>query len=66
MGKKDSPREKTQNRAGATPVFGLQPPKKFVGPLPPCGTVNRAGFFSTVIESRKKHRSTEEEQHTNR
>src|SRR6266851_5943536 len=25
--------------------FGFQPPKKFVGSLPPCGTVNRAGCF---------------------
>ena len=25
--------------------FGFQPPKKFVGSLPPCGTVNRAGRF---------------------
>jgi len=37
--------EKTQNRAGATHFFGFQPPKKFVGSLPPCGTVNRAGCF---------------------
>jgi hypothetical protein len=37
--------EKTPNRAGGPHFFGFQPPKKFVGSLPPCRTVNRAGRF---------------------
>ena len=38
--------EKTPKRAGEQPhFFGFQPPKKFVGSLPPCGTVNRAECF---------------------
>ena len=36
--------EKTPKRAGAH-FFGFQPAKKCVGSLPPCGTVNRAGYF---------------------
>jgi hypothetical protein len=36
--------------------FGFQPPKKFVGSLPPCGTVIRAGRF--FHEDRKSGRNT--------
>src|SRR3984957_6785762 len=43
--KEQSPWEKHQNGRERPPFFGFQPPKKFVGSLPPCGTVNRAGRF---------------------
>jgi hypothetical protein len=40
-----SPWKKHQNRRERPHFFGFQPPKKFVGSLPPRGTVNRAGCF---------------------
>jgi hypothetical protein len=40
-----SPWKKHQNGRERPHFFGFQPPKKFVGSLPPCGTVNRAGRF---------------------
>ena len=43
--KQKSPWKKHQNRRERPHFFGFQPPKKFVGSLPPCGTVNRAGCF---------------------
>src|SRR5260370_41275304 len=43
--KQESPWKKHQNGRERPHFFGLQPPKKFVASLPPCGTVNRAGCF---------------------
>src|SRR5277367_5973436 len=43
--KQESPWKKRQNGRERPHFFGFQPPKKFVGSLPPCGTVNRAGCF---------------------
>src|SRR5580693_10024248 len=43
--KQESPWKKHQNGRERPHFFGFQPPKKFVGSLPPCGTVNRAGCF---------------------
>src|SRR6202171_1790968 len=43
--KQESPWTKHQNGPEHPPFCGFQPPKKFVGSLPPCGTVNRAGRF---------------------
>ena len=40
-----SPRKKHQIGRERPHFFGFQPPKKFVGSLPPCGTVNRADRF---------------------
>jgi hypothetical protein len=44
-GKRKSPWKKRQIGRERPHFFGFQPPKKFVGSLPPCGTVNRAGRF---------------------
>jgi hypothetical protein len=44
-GKRKSPWKKGQIGRERPHFFGFQPPKKFVGSLPPCGTVNRAGRF---------------------
>ena len=41
--------------------FGFQPPKKFMGSLPPSGTVTRAACFSTVRESPDEKRNTKGE-----
>src|SRR5271170_3934754 len=43
--KQEAPWKKHQNGRERPHFFGFQPPKKFVGSLPPCGTVNRAGRF---------------------
>src|SRR5271170_6825745 len=43
--KQESPWKKHQNGRERPHFFGFQPPKKFVGSLPPCGTVSRAGCF---------------------
>ena len=36
---------KRQIRAGATPLFAALPPKRFVGSLPPCGTIAVPAFL---------------------
>jgi hypothetical protein len=41
----------------------LQPPKKFVGSLPPCGTVNRAGCF--FHGDKKFGRNTDQQRRNN-
>src|SRR6202521_119421 len=43
--KQESPWKKHQNGGEPPHFFGFHPPKKCVGSLPPCGTVNRAGRF---------------------
>src|SRR5271170_7995286 len=43
--KQESPWKKYQNGRERPHFFGFQPPKKCVGSLPPCGTVNRASCF---------------------
>jgi hypothetical protein len=39
------PWKKHQNGRERPHFFVFQPPKKFMGSLPPCGTLNRAGYF---------------------
>src|SRR5271156_4611464 len=43
--KHESPWKKHQNGRERPHFFGFQPPKKFVGSLPPRGTGNSAGRF---------------------
>src|ERR1700726_3024049 len=43
--KQESPWKKHQNGRERPHFFGFQPPKKFVGSLPPRGRVNGAGRF---------------------
>ena len=43
--KKKCPAEKTQNRAGATPLFGLSAAQKVLGVAPALGTVSGASDF---------------------
>src|ERR1700688_1646104 len=45
QGKRKSPWKKRQIGRERPHFFGFQPPKKFMGSLPPCRTVNRAGRF---------------------
>ncbi len=65
-GKGKSPWEKSQIGRERPHFFGFQPPKKFVGSLPPSGTVIRAGLFSTVTGSSEERQITEEEQYADR
>lgn len=46
--------------------FGFQPPKKFVGSLPPCGTVKRAGRFFRGDRASDEPQSPKEKQHVDR
>jgi hypothetical protein len=49
--KQASPWKKHQSGRERPHFFGLQPPKKFVGSLPPAGTAIRAACFSAVTGS---------------
>src|SRR5260370_35029569 len=60
-GKRKSPWEKGQIGRERPHFSADEPPKSFLGSLPPCGTANRAGLFSPGSGSSDESHSSGEE-----